>query len=116
MNEDIDVGIRSLLVTLDPERTDPGYWHRFHRWVVTSAVGELAKRRRREATVSEVIFSWWCTVVPSATVAAALASRLVRPGPSARRAVSGRADAGHDDGRAAAGRDGGAGHAFLRDG
>ena len=73
MNEDIDVGIRSLLVTLDPERTDPGYWHRFHRWVVTSAVGELAKRRRREATVSEVMFSWWRTVVPIAAVAAALA-------------------------------------------
>ena len=73
MNEDIDAGIRSLLVSLDPERTDPGYWHRFHRWVVSSAVVELARRRRREATVSEVMFSWWRTVVPIAAVAAVLA-------------------------------------------
>lgn len=73
MNEDIDAGIRSLLVSLDPERTDPGYWDRFHRWVVSSAVVELARRRRREATVSEVMFSWWRTVVPIAAVAAVLA-------------------------------------------
>ena len=77
MNEDIDVGVRGLLVALDPEHTDPGYWGRFHRWVVSAAALELAKRRRRQATVSEVMFSWWRTVVPIAAAAAALAAFLL---------------------------------------
>ena len=74
MRDDIDRGIREVLATLDPERTDPGYWHRFHRWVLNSAGAELARRRRgADASVSGVMFSWRRTLVPTAAVAAILA-------------------------------------------
>jgi hypothetical protein len=77
-NDEIDPQIRALLATLDPERMDPGYWHRMHRWVVNSAGPELARRRRTaSATVSEVVLSWWRTLVPTAAVAAALAAFLL---------------------------------------
>lgn len=89
MNDrDRDPEMRKLLAALDPERVEPGYWGRFHRWVMRSAVAELARRRRREATVSEVMLGWWRTVVPIAAVAAAaagfylardLASPMVEP-------------------------------------
>ncbi len=72
MNDEIDYGIRSMLAKLDPERTDPGYWLRFQLWVVNAAAPELA-RRRRTATVSEVVLSWWRTLVPTAAFAAAAA-------------------------------------------
>jgi len=78
MVEEIDVHVRALLATLDPERTDPGYWHRLHRWVVNGAGPELARRRRAvNATVSEVVISWWRTLVPTAAAAAALATFLL---------------------------------------
>ena len=74
MREDIDDGVREVLTTLDPERMDPGYWHRFHRWVMNSAGAELVRRRRgADASVSGVMFSWWRTLVPTAVVAAILA-------------------------------------------
>jgi hypothetical protein len=78
MNEDIDLQIRAMLAALDPDRVDPGYWHRLHRWVVNSAAPELARRRRVvDATVSEVVLSWWRTLVPTAAMAAALAAFLL---------------------------------------
>jgi hypothetical protein len=74
VSEPIDDGIRALLATLDPERSDPGYWLRFQRWAVNSAAPELARRRRlAAATVSDVMMSWWRTLVPTAAVAALLA-------------------------------------------
>jgi hypothetical protein len=77
-DEQIDLEIRALLATLDPERMDPGYWHRLHRWVVNAAGPELSRRRRMaSATVSEVVLSWWRTLVPTAAVAAALAAFLL---------------------------------------
>ena len=74
MREDIDGGVREVLTTLDPERMDPGYWHRFHRWSMNSAGAELVRRRRgADASVSGVMLSWWRTLVPTAVVAAILA-------------------------------------------
>ena len=77
MNDEIDPQMRALLSTLDPERTDPGYWLRMQRWVVNGAGAELARRRRAEATVSGVVISWWRTLVPTAAMAAALAAFLL---------------------------------------
>ncbi|MSR37013.1 MAG: hypothetical protein EXR95_10320 [Gemmatimonadetes bacterium] len=77
-NEEIGLEIMALLATIDPERMDPGYWHRLHRWVVNAAGPELSRRRRMaSATVSEVVLSWWRTLVPTAAVAAALAAFLL---------------------------------------
>jgi hypothetical protein len=78
MTEDVDLHVQALLATLDPDRTDPGYWHRLHRWVVNAAGPELARRRRAvDATVSEVVISWWRTLVPTAAMAAALSAFLL---------------------------------------
>src|SRR5687767_7441968 len=77
-DEAIDLELRAMLATLDPDRRDPGYWHRLQRWVVNSAGPELARRRRTaNATVAEVVLSWWRTVVPTAAVAAALAAFML---------------------------------------
>jgi hypothetical protein len=77
-SEEIDLHVRALLATLDPDRTDPGYWHRFQLWVVNSAGPELARRRRvANDTVSEVVASWWRTLVPTAAMAAALAAFML---------------------------------------
>src|SRR6185503_6128131 len=77
-DDEIDAHVRAMLSTLDPEHGDPGYWHRLHRWVVSSAGPELARRRRAaSATVSEVVISWWQTLVPTAAMAAALAAFLL---------------------------------------
>lgn len=74
MDDARDVRVGELLALLDPERDDPGYWHRFHRWAVNSAGPELARRRRvAAASVADVVVSWWRGLVPAATVAAALA-------------------------------------------
>ena len=85
MNDEIDVRTRELLSMLDPGMTDPGYWPRFHHWVVNAAGPELARRRRAAAsTVSGVVLSWWRTLVPVALVTAVLAAAmLVRQRPSA---------------------------------
>lgn len=77
-NDEIDAHVRALLGVLDPDRTDPGYWTRMHRWVVNEAGPELARRRRAAAaTVSEVVISWWQTLVPTAAMAAALAAFML---------------------------------------
>jgi hypothetical protein len=90
MSEPIDPRTRELLAMLDPELDDPGYWPRFHRWVVTSAAPELARRRRTAAlTVPDVMLSWWRTLVPAALATAVLAGALLlrdgraRPAPVA---------------------------------
>jgi hypothetical protein len=81
MNEDIgpDTGmaLERELAPLDPGQSDPGYWQRFHGWVLSSAAAELARRRLREATIGEVMLAWWRTVVPIAAVAAAIAGFLL---------------------------------------
>jgi hypothetical protein len=78
MSDEIDVRTRALLGALDPDRRDPGYWHRFQLWVVNAAAPELARRRRAtRATVSEVVFSWWRMLVPTALVTAVLAAVLL---------------------------------------
>lgn len=75
MDEPRDARVGELLALLDPDRTDPGYWHRFQRWAVNSAAPELARRRRAAAvTVSDVMVSWWRALVPAAALAAALAA------------------------------------------
>ena len=81
MSDDSDRGIREMLATLDPERMDPGYWPRFHRWVLNSAGAELTRRRRgADTTVSEVMFSWWRTLVPTAAAAVVLAGLFLLRG------------------------------------
>jgi anti-sigma-K factor RskA len=81
MNDEIDVHTRGLLSVLDSEATDPGYWYRFHRWVVDSAAPQLARRRRvAAATVSDVMFSWWRTLVPAALATAAVAAAMLMRG------------------------------------
>ena len=78
VNDEMDAQVRAMLLALDPERMDPGYWHRLHRWVVNSAGTELARRRRAaSATVSEVVLSWWRTLVPTAAMAVALAAFML---------------------------------------
>ena len=71
---------------LDPERSDPGYWGRVHRWVVTAAAPELARRRRAAgANVSDVMLSWWRALVPAALATALLAVMMLlqeRPEPA----------------------------------
>lgn len=74
MDDVRDTRVGELLALLDPERDDPGYWHRFQLWAVNSAGPELARRRRAAAvTVGDVMVSWWRGLVPAAAVAAALA-------------------------------------------
>jgi hypothetical protein len=77
MNEDVGISLERELAVLDPGQTDPGYWRRFHGWVLGSAAAELARRRLREATIGDVMLSWWRTVVPIAAVAAAIAGFLL---------------------------------------
>jgi len=68
---------RELLALIDPERTDPGYWPRFHGWVMAAAGAELARRRPARATVEDVVLSWWRALVPAAVVAVLLAVALL---------------------------------------
>jgi hypothetical protein len=86
MSDEIDLNTRELLSVLDPEGTDPGYWYRFHQWVVDSAAPQLARRRRRAAaTVSDVLCAWWRSRGPAALATAAVAAALLlrdRPGPA----------------------------------
>ena len=81
----VDPAEQAVPVAIDPEQADPGYWHRLHRMVMNAASAELARRRRAlDATVSEVVLSWWRTLVPTAAMAAALAAfLLLRQPPSA---------------------------------
>jgi hypothetical protein len=73
-----DRALERALGTLDPAAHVPGYWTDFRRRVMLAAAPELARRRRwAEVTVSDVVFSWSRTLVPSAMMAAAVAGFLL---------------------------------------
>ena len=76
-----DVALAAALEAIDPESTDPNYWLRFRAWVLRSAAAELARRRLiAELTVGDVMTSWARAVVPTAALAAALASLMLMRG------------------------------------
>ena len=63
---------------LDPDRSDPGYWYRLPRWILTAAAPELARRRRAVgATVGDVMLSWWRALMPAALAMALLAALML---------------------------------------
>ncbi len=69
---------RLPLETLDPGRSDPGFWVRFHLRVMERARGELARRRlEAEPTIPEIVFAWRRTLIPAVLMAAALAAILL---------------------------------------
>ena len=70
-----DPVVGDALRHLDPGLVDGGYWHRFHRHVMTGASRELARRRMMaDMTMSDIIASWSRTLVPTALMAAAVAA------------------------------------------
>lgn len=70
-----DMMLADALRALDPAAVDPNYWFRFRSWVMTGAGRELARRRlMAELTISDVLTSWARTLVPTAALAAALAT------------------------------------------
>lgn len=63
---------------LDPEKSAPGYWLRFQDRVMSAALPELARRRRRvQMSVVDVVHSWSRLLVPAAVAAAAVAGMLL---------------------------------------
>jgi len=76
-----DVWLEQSLESLDPAGRSPSYWFEARRAILLAAAPELARRRRLgELTVSDVVFSWSRTLVPSAMLAAAAAAfLLMRP-------------------------------------
>ncbi len=69
---------RTSLAFLDPESGDSGYWQRFRHRVMVLAGPELAQRRAaRPVTVGDVVLGWRNALVPTALLAAALASLLL---------------------------------------
>ena len=75
-----DAWLGKRLARLDPSQSEPRYWFEFHRGVMLSAGGELARRRRAaEVTVSDVVFSWSRALVPAAIVASLAAFFALRP-------------------------------------
>ena len=78
MNDRSDVPRQEFLAVLDPDRSDPGYWYRLHRWILTAAAPELARRRRAVgATVGDVMLSWWRALMPAALAMALLAALML---------------------------------------
>lgn len=79
-----DTRLARALESLDPASHDPHYWFRFHGRVVAGASSELARRRvLADLTVGDVLASWSRTLVPTAMLAAAVATLiLVRAGAS----------------------------------
>lgn len=71
--------LRTAFQELDPARADPGYWLRLHQQMVVAARPELARRRAAAMmpTMSEVLFGWSRTLIPTAVLAAAVAAMLV---------------------------------------
>jgi len=65
------------LAALDPGRDDPSYWFRFRSSVGMRAMSELARRRRVELTVGDLVISWSRTLVPATVLAAAVAAFLL---------------------------------------
>lgn len=84
---------RIPLDALDPEGRDPGYWEWLHRRIMAAASLELARRRSLEdLTVSGVLMSWSRAVVPTALLAAALATLLLLSEPEGPEASLGTED------------------------
>lgn len=79
-----DTRLAGALESLDPASHDPNYWFRFHGRVMAGASSELARRRvLADLTVGDVLASWSRTLVPTAMLAAAVATLiLVRAGAS----------------------------------
>lgn len=77
-----DTGLTEALGSLDPASVDPNYWFRFHGQVMAGADRELARRRMMtRLTVGDVLASWSRTLVPTALLAAAVATLiLIRTG------------------------------------
>ena len=74
-----DAWLETRLSSLDPAQREPRYWFEFHRGVMLSAGGELARRRRlAEVTVSDVVFSWSRALVPAAAMASLAAFFALR--------------------------------------
>ena len=81
---------RTSLAFLDPESGDSGYWRRFRHRVMALAGSELAQRRAaRPVTVGDVVLGWRNALVPTALLAAALASLLLMQDRSFRAHTSG---------------------------
>lgn len=80
-----DMELAETLGSLDPANVDPNYWFRFHGRVMAGAGTELARRRMMAGlTVGEVLASWSRTLVPTAMLAAAVATLiLIRTGSGA---------------------------------
>jgi hypothetical protein len=73
-----DMELAAALQSLDPASRDPNYWLRFRSLVTSGAARELARRRlMAQLTVGDVLSSWARTVVPTAVLAAAIASLLL---------------------------------------
>ena len=72
-----DFGDKGPLRGLDPERSDPGYWGRFHASIVDRAAFELAARRRRARESVQAILSGWSRPLIPLAVAAAVAAALL---------------------------------------
>lgn len=77
-----DMALAEALESLDPASREPNYWFRFHGRVMSAASSELARRRMiADLTIGDVLASWSRTLVPTAVLAAALATlMLVRAG------------------------------------
>lgn len=77
-----DTELAEALDCLDPANVDPNYWFRFHGRVMAGAGTELARRRMMSGlTVGDVLASWSRTLVPTAMLAAAVATLiLIRTG------------------------------------
>lgn len=87
--EGVDPRLREILAVLDPARTDPAYWERFHRSVLRSASAELARRRALlDLSVSDLMSSWARAVVPTALLAAAAAGLVLFEGSPLDRATA----------------------------
>ena len=82
MNDEMHRRERAPVAFLDPERDRPGYWLRMRERILTMAEPELVRRRRvHDITVSDVVFSWARSLVPT-TLAAALVAGMILARPS----------------------------------
>ena len=67
---------------IDPARTDPTYWERFSRVVLTRALPELSRRGcDLPLSLSDVVSSWARTLLPTAAAAAAIGIFLISRSP-----------------------------------
>jgi hypothetical protein len=78
---EVDMELYAALRVLDPGHTDPGYWSRFNARVASEAGAELTRRRAAASmTIGDVVVGWARTLVPTAMLAAALASVVLMQG------------------------------------